>query len=92
MADNAHKDKLYFVEKIWGAKNFDFRRATIFFLRHRLSEHKMTRYAKNLGGGPLGPLAMPMQAGAAKTTAKRVTPCFYLRLVNTSGYIQVCIS
>jgi len=52
VADTAHKDKLYFVEKNWGAKNFDFRRATICFLRHRLSEHKMTRYAKNLGGWP----------------------------------------
>jgi len=38
-----------------GAKYFDFKRATVFCLGHRLSKHKMT-YAKNLGGrGPIGP-------------------------------------
>jgi len=37
---------------------FDFRRATVFCLRHRFSKHKMTRYAKNLGQMAL--LATPM--------------------------------
>ena len=34
---------------------FDFRRATVFCLGYRISKHKMTRYAKNLGHGPLAP-------------------------------------
>ena len=33
-----------------GAKYFDFKRATVFVLRHRLSKHKKTKYAVNLGG------------------------------------------
>jgi len=34
---------------------FDFRSATVFCLRHRLSKHKMTstRYSKNLEACPL---------------------------------------
>ena len=39
-------------------KMFDFTRATVFCLGYRLSKHKMTRYAKNLGGH--GPLATSM--------------------------------
>jgi len=33
----------------FGAKYFDFKRATVFCLGHRLSEHKTTRYARNWG-------------------------------------------
>jgi len=33
----------------WGTKNVDFRRATAFCL-HRLSKHKITRYAENFRG------------------------------------------
>jgi len=35
--------------KIWEGKMFDFRRETVFYLRHRFSKHKMTGYAINLG-------------------------------------------
>jgi len=43
-------------QKIWGAEMFDIRRARVFCLGPRFSEHKMTRYAKNIGGHcPLGP-------------------------------------
>ena len=35
-----------------GTKSFDFKRATVFCLGHRLSKHIMTRYASNLGGWP----------------------------------------
>jgi len=44
--------------KFFLVKIFDFRRATVFCLGYRLSEHKITRYAKNLGA--LAPLATPM--------------------------------
>jgi len=38
-----------------GAKIFDFRLATVFCLRYRLSKHKMTRYSKHfLGEWPPG--------------------------------------
>jgi len=40
-----------------GGGDFDFRRATVFCLGHRLPKHKITRYAKNLRGH--GPLALP---------------------------------
>jgi len=33
-----------------GGKMFDFRRATLFCLRHHFSKHAIIRYAKNLGG------------------------------------------
>jgi len=48
--------------KICGSKSFDFKRTTVFCLGHRLSNHKMTRYARNFGEGmvPLNPLATPM--------------------------------
>jgi len=42
-------------KNLMGDKMFDFRRVTVFYLVYRLSNHKTTRYAKNLGGGPLGP-------------------------------------
>ena len=46
-----------------GAKYFDFKRATVFCSGHCLSKHKMTRYAKNLGGiASLAPLSTPMVA------------------------------
>jgi len=38
------------------------------------------------------PLGVVQQAGAPETFAKSVTPRFHLRLVITSGYIQVCNS
>jgi len=42
-------------EKLGGAKIFDFRRTIIVCFGYRLLKHKMTRYAKNLGGhGSLG--------------------------------------
>jgi len=49
--------------KIWlGPNIFDFKRATVFGLGHRLSKHKTARYAKHFGGyssfGP--PLATTM--------------------------------
>ena len=34
----------------WGNNSFDFKRATVFCLRHRPAKRKMTRYARNLGG------------------------------------------
>ena len=34
----------------WGGKSFDIKRATVFPLGYCLSKHKMTRYARNLGG------------------------------------------
>ena len=39
----------------------DFKRASVFCLGHRLSKHKMTRYARNFFGshGPLGPYGCP---------------------------------
>jgi len=38
------------------AKYFDFKRATVFSLSHRLSKHKTTRYARNFGvSRPLWP-------------------------------------
>jgi len=36
--------------KFWWANMFHFRRATLFCLGYRFSEHKMNRYAKNLVG------------------------------------------
>ena len=42
------------------ANIFYFRRTTIFCLGKRLSKHKMTRYANNLGAWPLWPLDTPM--------------------------------
>jgi len=36
--------------KFGGRKPFDFKRATVFCLGHRLSKNKMTRHARNLGG------------------------------------------
>ena len=48
-------------KNLWGAKMFDFRRATVFCMEYRFSKHKMTRYSKNFGGhDPLGPVATPM--------------------------------
>jgi len=44
----------------WGAKVFDFRWATVFCLGYRLSKHKMTRYAKNVGG--MAPWALSVYA------------------------------
>ena len=49
--------------KNWGGgKMLDFRRATVFCLRYRLSKHKTSRYATNLVGfmAPFIPLATPM--------------------------------
>jgi len=45
-------------KNFWGAKMFDFRRITLFWLEKRLSKHKMTMFSKNLGVGmaPLPPL------------------------------------
>jgi len=44
-----------------GAKYFEFKRATGFGLGHRVSKHKATRYARNLGGRSLWPpQATPM--------------------------------
>jgi len=37
-------------QKIGGSKMFDLRQITLFCLRYRLSKHKITIYAKNLGG------------------------------------------
>jgi len=36
-----------------GGKIFDFRLAAVFCLRHHFPKHKITRYSKNLGHGPL---------------------------------------
>jgi len=44
-----------------GAKYFDFKRATVFSLGHRLSNHKTTRYVRNMGGHSPFPLATPME-------------------------------
>jgi len=38
------------VQTVGGGKYFDFERATVFSSGHRLSKHKMTRYARNLEG------------------------------------------
>ena len=48
--------------KIGGGKMLDFRRATVFCLRYRLSKHKTSRYVKNLVGfmAPFILLATPM--------------------------------
>jgi len=54
--------------KFLGAKTFDFKRATVFSLGHRLSTHTMERYARNFGGhGSLVPLAMPTARRANRT-------------------------
>jgi len=43
--------------KFWGPKLLTLRRSTVFCLWHCFSKHKITRYAKCLGGhGPLAPL------------------------------------
>jgi len=40
-----------------GAKHFDFKRATVIGVWRRFSNHKTTRYARNVGShGPLGSL------------------------------------
>jgi len=42
--------------RFWG-EYFDFRRATVFCVGHRLTKHKTTRYARNFGGmAPLPPI------------------------------------
>jgi len=41
--------------KIGGGKCFNFKSPTVFCLEHRLSRHKMTRFARNLGAMSLGP-------------------------------------
>jgi len=49
-----------------GAKMFDFRRITLFFLEKLLSKHKMSMFSKIVwvGHGPFGPaLASPMSSG-----------------------------
>jgi len=49
---------------------FDFMRAAVFCLGHRFSKHKMTGYAKNLGGrDPMGvtPPATPIKWGHIRT-------------------------
>jgi len=43
------------VQNFFGGKSIDFKRATVFCLGHRLSKHKMTRYATSLGGIPPWP-------------------------------------
>ena len=63
--------------KIWGDKYFD---RTVFCLGHRLSKHKMSRYAGNLDeNGPLVPLATLMftvhYRAQALLTAERVERC-----------------
>jgi len=42
----------------WETKSFDRKQATVVCLGHRLSKHKMTKYARNLEGvmAPLPPL------------------------------------
>jgi len=48
-------------EKFGGLK-FEFRQATFFCLEHRLSKHKMTKYAKIwVRRGPMGHLTTPMR-------------------------------
>jgi len=44
-----------------GANTFELKPATVFCSVHCLSKHKITRYARRLGGvGPIAPLAMSM--------------------------------
>ena len=59
------------LQKIWGAKMFDFRRISLFCMEKRLSKHKMTIFSKNLGG-PWPLLLPPGYAYASEqlTTAK----------------------
>ena len=58
--------------EIWaGAKMFDFRRITLFYLEKRLSKHKMTIFSKNLVGAmaPLTPwLRLCFQLRSCKTS------------------------
>jgi len=52
-------------------KYFDFKRATVFCLGHRLSKHKTTRYARHFGGiTVLHPLATHMMWIVLGETAK----------------------
>jgi len=51
-----------------GANNFDFRRKTVFCLRHHSSKHEMTRYAKNSGRMTPPPLATPMISSSPTRT------------------------
>jgi len=44
--------------QIWGGQIFDFKRGTVFCFRHRLSKHKLTRNARNLGRIALLPTPM----------------------------------
>jgi len=47
-----------------GAKMFDFRRITLFFLEKRLSKHKIAIFSKHLGGhGPFAPPGYAYEAG-----------------------------
>jgi len=46
--------------KVWRGECLDFKRATVFRARHRLSKHKTVRYARNACHGPL---AMPITCG-----------------------------
>jgi len=50
------------IPNIWGPKYFDFERATLFCLGHRLLKRKTTRNAKIFLGSwpPWAPLATPM--------------------------------
>jgi len=49
-----------------GVKYFDFKRTTVFGFGHRLSKHKTTRYARNLGGMVIfTPLATPTLSAQA---------------------------
>jgi len=54
--------KIWGGQKIWGAKTFDFRRITLFYLGYRFSKHKIAIYSKNFLGGmpPRPPLATTM--------------------------------
>ena len=44
--------------KFWGAKYYDFKRATLFCLENLLSKHKTIRYTRNLMGMAPWPLAI----------------------------------
>ena len=54
--ESGYRQQRSHTKNFWGAKYFDFKRATAFCSGHSLSKHKMTRYARNLvGHGAFGP-------------------------------------
>jgi len=70
-----------------GAKNSDFRRATVFCLGYRLTKHKITRYSENLKGD--GPLVPPNYAYISCVFERLQNKLFFLCFTVRSSIIKM---